>query len=689
MTQLRSESDDRLSYWKHQILAALGENAQVIIEVIPELEQIIGSQLPVPELSGNAAQNRFDFLFQKFIRVFTAQSRPLVIFLDDLQWADLASLKLMKLLAIASDISHLLTIGAYRDREVFATHPLMLTLNEIEEEGLTLNKINLAPLTASDLNQLIADTHSCSSEIALPLTQLVYQKTKGNPFFCIQFLKALHDDCLISFNAALGHWQCDLAEIKTKAVTDNVVEFLARRLQKLPAETQEILQLAACIGDRFDLETLAIGAQRSLAATAELLWEALQEGFILPTSEVYKFYRDRLDDEDSSELPRFNTEFPDYRFLHDRVQQAVYSLLTPEAKKIKQLQISQLLLERISAAEVEEKIFDLVNRLNYAVELIVRPQERERLLQLNLTAGKKAKNTTAYAAAIEYLKMGIKLLPADCWQTNYALTLTLYEEAIEAAYLWGDFQQMEVWKDILLSQARSVLDRLKTYEVQIAACVARNQLREAIAIALSVLQQLGIEFPPQPTFADWQQGIEEVTGNLAGKPVASAIDLPLMNDPSSQAALRILLSIDAPSYLSFPELLPLTICQQVNLSLGFGNAPGSAKAYANYGLILCSGLGDLATGYQFGQLAIKLLEKLEAKEIYARTSFLVNFFIRHWQEPLRHTLKSLQEAYAIALETGDLTHGAIAAEKYCHHAYFAGEVLYEFAKCLLQIVRHE
>ncbi len=675
MGQLLYESDARLAQWKDKILAALGENAQAIVEVIPELEQIIGVQPPAPELSGNAAQNRFNLLFQKFLQVFATKEHPLVIFIDDLQWADAASLKLIQLMLCQLETNYLLLIGAYRDNEIFPAHPLILTLEELKKERIIFHEITLNPLSQIHLNQLIADTLNCDREMALPLTKIIYQKTKGNPFFSIQFLKALHDEGAIVFNRERGYWQCDITQIKTKAVTDDVVEFMGLQLQKLPIATQNVLKLAACIGNEFDLEKLAIVWQQSPTATAAALWNALQEELILPASEVYKFYQDNGNQEESSQLSIPDRQLLNYKFLHDRVQQAAYSLIPELEKQSTHVKIGQLLLKSTSREKLEEKIFDIVNQLNHGIELINQPAEREEIVQLNLIAGRKSKTTNAYAEAVDYLKNAIKFLPAESWETDYQLTLIVYEEAIEAAYLCGNFSQMEYWQDILLSKAVTFLDRVKTYEVKIAAYVAQNKLREGIDVALSVLSQLGIDFPLEPTPGDWQKGIQEVTDNLGGKPVASALDLPVMSDPSCQAALRILVKIDAPVYLSFPTLLPLTICREVNLSLVYGNAAGSAKAYANYGLLLCSGMGDLEIGYQFGQLALNLLKKLESKEAIPSVYFLVNFFIRHWKDPLRQTLKPLQEAHTIGLETGDLIHAAVAAEKYCYHAYFAGEPL--------------
>ncbi|HEY9620028.1 MAG TPA: diguanylate cyclase [Crinalium sp.] len=694
MGQLLSESDVDLQRWSTKILSVLGDNSQVLVDVIPELVGIIGQPPPAPELSGKAVQHRFNLLFQHFIQIFATPEHPLVIFLDDLQWADSASLKLLQLLIREGHCGYLLLIGAYRDNEVSPVHPLRLTLKELVEAGVALNTITLAPLKQNHVNQLVADTLHCVSELAQPLTDLVYHKTQGNPFFATQFLKALHHDQLIVFDSHARYWLCDITKVRQALLTDEVVVFMAEQLQKLPEKTQELLKLAACIGNQFNLTTLAIVSQQSEMATAIALWPALKEGLVLPKSEVYKFYMDECSTAPCSTEKDCNKQHPDlnYKFLHDQVQQAAYSLIPEGEKQTAHYNIGQLLLRNTSTTDLEEKIFDIVNQLNYGIALVTEAQEREQLAQLNLMAGRKAQSATAYIASVEYLTAGMQCLSHRSWETHYHLTVDLYQKAIESAYLCGDFMRMECWSAILLSVVTDILDKVKTYEVQIAACIAQNKLRKAIDLALTVLDQLGITFPKQPSPADWQQGIQEVTANLAGRPVASALDLPRMTDPISHAALRILLSIDAPAYLSFPEILPLTICKQVNLSLAFGNAIESAKAYANYGLILCSGLGDLETGYQFGQLALKVLDKLDAKEIHARTSFLVSFLIRHWKEPLRHTLPSLREAYAIALETGDLMHAAIAAEKYCYHAFYAGEALpkvvqemEEYAKKIAQI----
>jgi predicted ATPase/GAF domain-containing protein len=682
MGQLLSESDAKVEQWKTQILAALGENAQVIVEVIPELERIIGEQPPVPKLSGSPAQNRFNLLFENFIQLFTTKEHPLVIFLDDLQWADSASLKLMQLLMSDIDNCYLFLIGAYRDNEVFPAHPLMLTLADIQKTEAKVNTITLAPLAQADLNCLVADTLACSKALALPLTELVYQKTQGNPFFSTQFLKSLHEDGLIKFNFEEGYWQCDIARVRSLALTDDVLEFMALQLRKLPTQTQEILKLAACIGNQFDLGTLAIVDENSPVETATALWKALQDGLILPITEVYKFYQPGGYSEsvigngkESDQLSITDDQLPKYKFLHDRVQQAAYSLIPEDQKRSTHLKIGQLLLKNTPEADREERIFDIVNHLNVGVELITPKEEREQLARLNLVAGKKAKAATAYTAAVEYFNVGKKLLTANSWENQYELTLRLHTEAAEAAYLCGDFDRMEELASVVESCAKMLLDKVKVYEVQIEACMAQNKLQEALNTGLQVLKLLGVEFPSEPNPSDIGQALGETAAILNEKRIEDLIELPQMREPYKLAAIRLLSSIFATAYLAAPALLPLTVCKQVQLSLQYGNASVSPFAYANYGFLLCGVVGDIDSGYQFGQLALSLVSKLNSQEIKAKTAFVVNFLIRHCKEHLRETLEPLVSAYSSGMETGDIEYAAYNLLQSSCSAYYSGKEL--------------
>jgi len=671
MRQLLAESTAEVQQWQAKILKVLGENAQVIIDVIPELEHLIGKQPKFQELEGIAAQNRFNLLFGKFIGVFATKEHPLVIFLDDLQWADSASLKLMQLLVSETDTRYLLLIGAYRDNEVFAAHPLMLTLDEIRKDSATVNQITLAPLDQHSLNRLIADTMSCPLERAVPLTELVLRKTQGNPFFATQFLKSLHGDGLITFDFERSYWQCDIAQVRALALNDDVVEFMAIQLQKLPINTQEVLKLAACIGNQFDLSTLAIVNEKSQVETATDLWRALQEGLIIPITEVYKFFQDS----ESVEVTQTSDLSVPYRFLHDRVQQAAYFLIPEEQKQSTHLKIGQLLLSNIPQEEREEKIFDIVNQLNIGVGLIAHQTERDELASLNLIAGRKAKASTAYAAAKRYLTVGLELLAADSWLHQYDLTLALHEEASEAAYLCGDLIAMEQLTDTVLQQARTLLDKVKVYEVKIQACIAQSEELRAVNTALAVLKAFGVEFPDVPCQLDVQLALEETTSNLVGKRIEDLIDLPTIKEPEKLAAMRILSQIFSACYKTAPELFLLIVLKQVNLSIKYGNASFSAYAYASYGIILCGVVIDIESGYQFGELGLSVLERFNSSELKAKTFFVAALFIRHWKEHVRETLKLFREGYQSGLENGDLEFAAYCACFTCQHSYFIGKEL--------------
>ncbi|MEH2220862.1 MAG: AAA family ATPase [Nostoc sp.] len=676
MGQLLTESDAEIQQWRNQILSAVGENGQVIIEVIPELSRIIGEQPPSIELSGNAAQNRFNLLFQKFTQVFTSAEHPLVIFLDDLQWADSASLNLMQLLM--ADTKYLLLIGAYRDNEVNPGNPLMLTLSEIKKTSATINTITLAPLNQVTVNQLVADTLKCTENLALPLSQLVHQKTQGNPFFATQFLKALHQDNLIRFDFELGCWQCDIVQVTTLAVTDDVVAFMAFQLRKLPQSTQNVLQLAACIGNQFDLATLAIVSEKLSIETAADLWKALQEGLILPLSDVYKFYQDETANSYLSianrnqQIAISNEQLASYKFLHDRVQQASYSLIPDEQKQATHLKIGQLLLHSSSEVELEEKLFDIALHLNQGIELITQPQEREDLAQLNLKAGQKARNSTAYTAARVYLQTGIELLTANCWQSQYQFTLKLYVAATEAAYLNADLDSMEEMAAQVLQSAQTILDKVKIYEIQIMALTAQSQMLEAIAVARDALGQLGVEFPTASDEAKISQVLQTLAGQQSGKRIEELVDLPVMSDATTQAAIQLLGTLFPPICLGMPGLLPTLSSMMVSLSIDFGNAPGSTVGYAIHGMVLCGFLGQVEMGYSFGKLAMNLLDRFNVGELKATISAFFGSFIQHRQEAIRATIPTLKGSYTTAMETGNFLQSGYSILNYLESNFFGG-----------------
>jgi predicted ATPase/tRNA A-37 threonylcarbamoyl transferase component Bud32 len=682
--QLLSESDAKVRQWRANILNALGENAQVIIEVIPELEKVIGKQAAATELSGSAAQNRFNLLFQKFTQVFTSQEHPLVIFLDDLQWADSSSLKLMELLMI--DTKYLLLIGAYRDNEVSVAHPLMLTLDNISKAEGKYQTITLAPLSQLKVNKLVADTLKCSEDLAFALSQLVSQKTQGNPFFVRQFLKALYQDGIIEFNFEVRCWQCDIMKVRHQALTDDVVMFMAFQLKRLPQSTQQILQLAACIGNQFDLTTLAIVCEESEIETAAYLWKALEEGLILPVTEVYKFYQEEHNQEHNQELQEkgntsqqvTNQQVAKYRFSHDRVQQAAYSQIPANQRQRTHLKIGQLLLQNSSEIEREEKLFDIVGHLNIGRDLIMLAEEREVLAQLNLATGQKANNTTAYALAITYAKTGIELLKTDCWKSQYNLTLGLYLTVAEATYLNGDFEDMEEIAMLILQNAQTIFDKIKVYEIQIGAQTVQGNLLKAIAIGQDALQELEIKeikeinLPIHGSEAEIGEALQSVSSQLQSREIEKLLDLPLMTDIKSQSAMRILTMLLPPTFQGKPGLFPLWISIMMSLSLQSGNTTVSSMGYAGYGMILCAYIGDVKAGYAFGKLAINLLERWNARSVESIILDIFGAFVQHRQEPLKAAMHTLKTGYTAGIQTGGFLYASYNILNYSSASFFCG-----------------
>jgi PAS domain S-box-containing protein len=656
--QLLGEPDEQVELWRSRLLSALGNNGQIIIDVIPEVELIIGKQLPVPEVGATEAQNRFNLTFQKFVRVFCAKEHPLIILLDDLQWIDSATLKLIELILLDEQIQHLFLIGAYRDNEVVPTHPLVLTLEKLRKGGAVLQEIILTPLTLESLSQLIAETLHHNPDTVRPLTQVVSRKTEGNPFFVGEFLKMLYDENLLTFNAQQLSWQWNLAEIEAQDITDNVVELLLRQLQKLPEATQQVLSIAACVGSEIDLETLAIICEKSPKAIFQDLLAAIQAGLIQPLSEL---------DEDLL--------VQEYKFLHDRVQQAAYALIDESQKQVVHLQIGRNLLEKTSPEQRSERLFEIIDHLNQGLKLVTARSERTEIARLNLIAGQKAKAAKAYEAAFQYFTTGLKLLNSESWQSEYDLTLALYSEAAEAAYLQGSFDEMEQLVEVVLDRAKTVVDKVQAYDSRIQGYLSQGNLKEALKTGLKALKLLGIDLIENPSQADIQRELESTAALLAEREIKDLINLPEMTAPEPLAAMSILANIGAAAFIVSPALVILITCKTVNLSINYGNAIWSPLYYAAYGFVLCGVVQDIELGYKFGQLALSLAERLNTKKGKAKALQLFSDHVMQWKVHLKETIPLLVEAYQEGVETGDFETAGYAAYDVCYNSFFVGEFL--------------
>lgn len=675
---LLTESEERVEQWRTDILESLGTNGQVLIEVIPEVELIIGPQPDPPDLGPAESQNRFTLLFQRFTAVFASSEHPLVLFLDDLQWADTASLKLLELLLTDTNSRYLFLIGAYRDAELDASHPLRLTVQAITHADVAVNDLRLDPLTVSDIATLLADTLHCAAEQVGTLADLLVVKTDGNPFFLNEFLKTLYVDELLRFEGS--GWTWDIDQIQARQMTDNVVELMASNVLRIAAQTQDVLKRAACIGNQFDLATLALVSESSPGDTARDLEEALREGFVIPLGESYKLM--------ALDVPGLTDSVTaEYIFAHDRIRQAVYSLIPEAEQQATHWRIGMAFLNQCETAPpddhhatLEERIFDIVNQLNQGQTICGVQLMCKRLAELNLLAGQRAKASAAYEPSYAYLKTGLSLLEDDAWQCCHDLALALHGEAAEAAYLCGNFEDMERLSQVALQHTSTLLETVKVYEVRILAAIAQNQLLQAVQTGLSLLNESGILLPEQPDTADFLAGLQEVTTALGGRPIESLADLPPMTDPHKLAVMRILLSLTSPAYLVTPQLAALISFKQVVLSLTYGNAPMSPFAYGMYGFILAGVLGDIETGHDYGMLALDLVEHPDSREWKTSTMHIVNAGVRHWKEPLAKTIPALLAAYQSGLETGDVQYAANAAYMYTVNSYLAGRNLVELAQ---------
>ncbi len=641
--QILTQPEDKLNTWKKRIQAALGNNGRLITDVIPEVELIVGEQSPIPELGPAESQNRFNLVFQNFINVFAQKEHPLTVFLDDMQWADTATLNLIQTIITGSSINYLCFILAYRDNEVGVVHPLSLMMEKLRQHGAITTEIILSPLNLTCINQLIADTLYSSTAQVEPLAKLIIQKTDGNPFFVNEFLKTLHQENLLNFNPpqsplAKGGWKWDIAEIEAQGITDNIVSLMIGRMQKLPIATQKVLKLASCIGNRFDLEVLASVGEQSIEETTNALVEAILRGLIIP-----------IESDEGVDKK--------YRFYHDRVQQAAYALIANKSKSAVHLKIGQILLSNSTPEQVNEQIFDLVNQLNLAVDLILEQTEKDQLVRLNLIAGQKAKASTAYNPAKRFFSIAMNLLAENAWIEQYKQTFTLFRELAECEFLTGNLEQAEGLFKLLLLKAESHVDKSNIYMLQIRLYQVAGRYEEALTLGLEALKFVGIKFPDLDEHIQSAIAIEknQILINLGDRKVSDLINAPVIEDPNIQTLISLLTTLGPPTYLGRPDLFPLVVLKAVNYSLKFGNTEDSCFAYSMYAMLLVSIFHDIPTGYAFSEMTIQLNEKLHDLKLRGVILHIHGSHINVWRNHIATDIPFLERGFIGCIEAGDVT----------------------------------
>jgi PAS domain S-box-containing protein len=626
---LLSKSDTELASWRHALLEALGPNGHLMIDLIPELKLIIGDQPPVPELPPQQAQSRFQLVFRRFIGAFARPNRPLALFLDDLQWLDAATLDLLEDLLTRSDLRHLMLIGAYRDNEVAAAHPLMRKLDAIKAAGGKVAEIKLSPLAQEHLGQLVADALRCELERAASLAKLVHLKSGGNPFFAIQFLSSLVEEGLLTFDHDGGRWSWDIDRIHAKGYTDNVVDLMVGKLTRLPAETHNALQQLACLGNIAESTALSMVLGISEGQLETTLWPARHQELVERVAGAY-------------------------RFVHDRVQEAAYRLIPEQLRGEAHLRIGRLLAAHTPPEKPEKAIFDIVNQLNRAASLMTSMQERAQLATLNLLAGERAKASTAYVSALNYLTAGAALLAEDCWVRRRELAFALELNRAECEFLTGALAEAEQRLEALSAHATDTVERATVACLRVDLYVTLDQSRRAVAVGLDFLRHLGIEWSPHPTAEEARHEYERIWSTLGDRPIEALVELPLLSDPASLATLDVLTKFALPALYTDANLLSLISCRAVNLSLESGNCDASSLAYTVLGFVAGPRFGDYQAGFRFGQLGYDLVEKRGLKRFQTRIYFNFGSLVVPWTRHIRGGRDLVRRAFETANQSGDL-----------------------------------
>ncbi|WP_428266225.1 protein kinase domain-containing protein [Haliangium sp.] len=664
LKEILTESELRLERWRGWLRDALGANAGLITEVLPALELIIGAQ-PLPaQVSPAEAQRRFDQTFFRFVGVFARPEYPLVMFLDDLQWADSATFRVLRQLLTVSDSTHLLVVGAYRNDDVSRSQALMLAAAEIREAGGVVSEIELDTLGSDDVTQLVADTLGCGPDRARPLAELVYDKTLGNPFFIGELLRTLHADGQLWLED--GEWRWDEDHIRAQGVSANVVGLLVDKVRLLSDSAQQSLRLAACMGTTFALGPLARVRESSIEEAAQRLKEAIRVGLVQPLGQLYKQAELGMDEGGAAE----------YRFTHERVREAAYSLLPAEERPAVHWRVGKILLQDTPEEQREARIFDIVNQLDQGMELAKERTERAWLAGLNLQAGQRAAESMAHDSALTYLGSGIELLGDDGFTHEYELALALHTEACKAAQASDDLVTMDRYADLVLANAVSLLDKLPVHEARISAYIAKRELARALALGLEVLDSLGTRFPAEPGPDDVQAPLMDAWGALAGYELEELVALPVMDDPEKRAAMRIMVTLATPIYIVKPLLYPLITAEMIKLTLEYGNAPESALGYSYLGVVCCSdGIAQYQAAQRFGQLALLLTDRFGAEHLRPNVMVAVYSNIKPWADPLGTICAPMRVAARLGLSNGNLEYGGHALHLYGLFALASGQEL--------------
>ncbi|MEO6894260.1 MAG: adenylate/guanylate cyclase domain-containing protein [Ginsengibacter sp.] len=641
--------------WTRKIADAVGNSGKILTQFMPGIEALIGKQGESTELTGLEAQNRFNYEFVRFFKSIADKDSPLVLFVDDIQWADSSSLNLFKIIIENRDLGYAMLVGSYRKKEVGIDHPLFKKLVELKDDQVPVEEIKLGDLSYQDVYLLISETLVTRQENISTLSHIIFTKTKGNPFYVKQFLKSIYEEGLLHFDFDSLQWKFNTDLILQMNVSGNVVELMTSFILKLPEETLDLLKTASTIGTSFTKRNLSVIKQMSERKIESLLNLSVTEGLIIVSDEEYKFG-------------------------HDRIQQAVYSLISEDDKAKMHLLNGQRLTAIYNENELDEKLFDLIRQWNLGAEKIVSKIEKDNLAKLNLRAGKKAITSTAFLQALSYFERGLKILEEKDWQDQYQFILELTTDAADAAYLSGDYAKVELYVNKVLNHSQSLIDSVKAYEIDIKKLIAQNKHYEAVTKGLDILKKMDIHLPLKPGKFAVLKDLLKIKFLLRNKSMDYYNQLPEMKDPEKSAAMRILSDIASASFFAVPDLVPLLAFKMIRLTIRYGLSRKSPFSFVAYGYILSVFLNEIDRGISFGEIALHLAKKIHATESIASIVSTNNLFLVHRRVPITETIPNLEKAFTSGLESGDNEYTSYAAHNIVYQLYIMGYSLPDLAK---------
>jgi predicted ATPase/signal transduction histidine kinase len=674
---LGREAAGTAQVWRSRIRDAMGPSATAISTLVPELAELLGEAEPSAD-GGTEAERGFPLAFQVLLQALATSESPLLLFLDDLQWADASSLRLLPPLA-APEGHHLLVVGAYRPFD-HGGSPLARTLETLRTSGVPVHALDLSPLDLAALTTLTAETLRSEPERVRPLAAIVAQKTAGNPFFVGRFLRHLRKEGILAFDVERGAWEWDERRTATACVTENVVELMVTAIRRLPPSTQRVLEVAGCLPGRIDLGLLATALGASVSDTARALWSALEEGLLVPA--VSPLSAGVAVPRGGDGLSTEEQGAPDaaYRFVHDRVQEAACSLLSVEEQRRVHLAVGRALLERGG----EARFFDAVDQQNRGADLLLQGSERRQLAELNLRAARQARTSSAFAQGLSYASRGLELLPEGAAREHHVLWLALTREAAEGACLTGDLPGALSRVAAALPHVATPLERLDLDCLGLVASAMLQDFRGVVVRAREALRGFGMELPQLgEAAAEARAELAVVEDQLRRRRPEELLAAPAMRDPDALACTQILSKLSGAMWRSAEQgMFSFAMTRMVALSLRHGITPELGPALTRVGMLIGEARGDYSAGYELGQLGIEMARRRGDPGQEARAIFGFAIITSHWKDPFRARSALYQRVAAAGMAGGDVEYVAAGLEYQVENLLVMGAELDQVARAL-------